>query len=227
MKLDSKPSDDWMPKHYIDLQCACLKYRGASIVTPVDWGLKIAMSPMPHVKFLSSAASKFRLAKLCEGLQEPEKEVKELECVGNRYFEGYSAQALVMLSFVALETHLRMMGIDWKEYKFERTKCDYKKFAQAIRDDFGLVGFTKLKNAMDQEKLQKRLDRFWNGSDSDLLAALSAIRNSFAHGKMGISRSISLDCAVETRKFLLSLIEKDCELVTLSLSEQDKSPLFT
>lgn len=227
MKLVLKSADDWMPIHYAKLQNACLKYGGASVVTPMDWGFTNPAFPEPHVKMLSSAASKFRLAKLCEGLREPEKEVMQSECVGNEYFDRYSAQVLVMLSFVALEAHLRMMELDWKNFKLERVNVEVKGFANTIRDDFGSSSFTKLRDAMDNARLRARLDEFWSGSDQELLAVLSAIRNSFSHGKMGISKSISIECAEEAKTFLLSVITADCELVTRSLVEQDRSLLLT
>ena len=67
-KIESSVSDAWMPTHYRKLQAACLAGATNSSITPMDFGFSIAASPKPHVQMLSSAASKYRLAKYCDGL---------------------------------------------------------------------------------------------------------------------------------------------------------------
>ncbi len=106
---------DWMPEHYTELQQACLSFAGSRKLTPMDFGITISGTPDLHVPHLSSAASKFRLARHCTGFAEPSPEERKAHRIGRGYFEKYSAQLLVMLGFVALETHLRMLGLDWRE----------------------------------------------------------------------------------------------------------------
>src|SRR6056297_1217100 len=67
-------SNSWMPSHYTSLSDACLTHAGSEHVTPMSWGMSIKQGPQAYVEHLSSAASKYRLASLCNGLKGPDPE---------------------------------------------------------------------------------------------------------------------------------------------------------
>lgn len=225
MKIETPSSVDWMPPHFSKLSRLCIKHGASPEVRPMCWGLSISAFSEPHVKLLSSAASKYRLAQYCEGLQGPSEEVRSAEGLGAEYFSKYSAQAMVMLSFVALEAYLRMLDTTWQKYSPTRSGVEHRPIAQLLRQDLDNGAFPKLKAAMHEAKLRKRLESFWDGDDSELLAVISALRNSFAHGKMGISKSVGVDCAQELKTYLLSVIREDAELISRSLEAQDATLL--
>ncbi len=223
--MSSSKSDEWMPRHYRDLKELSIEHIASSEVGPRCWGMSIETFPRPYVKHLSSAASKYRLAKHCYGLLGPSDEARAAAGIAPDFFDKYSSQALIMLSFVAFETHLRMLGTTWQKFPVERCGLDIRSIAEAVREDLGEEALTALAKAMDQDKLKNRIDKFLNGDDREFLAVVSALRNSFSHGKMGVSKSVSPSCAIETKEFMLDLIKCDAELISRSLREQDAALL--
>lgn len=214
----------WMPSHYQELSRVSLLHAASEGVTPMCWGMSITPRPEPHVKHLSSAAAKYRLAYLCTGLKGPDPATVS-ENIGAEYFDKYSAQAIVMLSYVAFETHLRMLNVKRNEYQIGRTGVDYKPIAASLRDEFEKGDFDKLVKAMDHHQLKERLKKFNDGSDGEVLAVLSAIRNSFSHGKMGVTNSVGLECAKGIKDYLLEVIKADAMLMARSMKDQDTSLL--
>ncbi|WP_386684266.1 hypothetical protein [Loktanella sp. R86503] len=184
----------------------------------MSWGFSIESSPVPHVKMLSSAASKYRLAKYCDGLMGTD-DVSEGVKLGTDSIEGYSAQLMVMLSFVALETHQRMLGSKWQDFPKSAAKPDFSKAAKGVRSSLKDHQLASLSKAMSDDRLKKRIKKFQDGDDLQVLAIISALRNSFSHGKMGISNSISLECGREIKSFLLQSIVDDTEAIISSFSE--------
>lgn len=218
-------SHAWMPVHFQKLSKVSLEFVGSKCVTPMNWGMSVTGWPEPHVKHLSSAASKYRLAMLCTGLKGPEGEAEHEISVGPSYFDQYSAQAIITLSYVAFETYLRMLGLSRQDYMLARAGTDYKPIAGLLRDELEGGSFSKLVKAMENKKLKERMIAFECGDDSELLAVCSALRNSFSHGKMGISHSVGLECAVKVKAYLLELIKADAELIIGSIKKQDASLL--
>lgn len=218
-------SASWMPYHFQKLQEACLKNGAGPNVTPMDIGFSIHTNPAPYVRLLSSSASKFRLAKYCKGLKGPEEEVRTEHRIGQDYFKKYSAQLIVTLSFVALETYLRMLQKEWASYQIQQNGKNLMNLTSKLRDEFSDEDFGKLITAMEHQKLKKRLREFWEGDDQQFLATISAIRNSFSHGKMGINRSVSYDCAEMIKDHLLDSIVLDTDLIIQALETQDPSVL--
>lgn len=82
-----------------------------------------------------------------------------------------------------------------------------------------------MKKQSIKEALQKRLTRFFDGEDCEILAVASAIRNGFAHGDMGLTDSINVEQSTKLRKLILSLIEADIDAVIEALGAQDRSLL--
>lgn len=224
-EIDTGGPQEWMPPHYVALSEASIWNAAQKAVTPMCWGMTIAVFPEPHVKHLSSAASKYRLAAVCEGLTGGKLANEEWTSLGAAYFEKYSAQALITLTFVAVESHLRMLGTKWQDFPHHRTELQISDLAELVRGDLGTDALEKLSKAMSEKKLKHRLKRFAEGEDTEVLAVISALRNAFAHGKLGVQKSISLDCARVSRQMLLDMIKSDTELIVRSLNSQDRSML--
>ena len=216
---EEKPPSTWYPKHYNDLNKVCLSVPNEKRSKLKTLGLKVDSGQKCYVRHLSSAASKYRLAKYCEGLREGLPSFDGDTELSQALIDGYSAQLIVTLAFVALESHLRMRDTQWQDFDCSPHQIYIKKLAELARESLLDEALCALQKAMDQSKLRKRLQGFRDGDNSEALAVMSALRNAFAHGKMGVKHSVDIASAGEIREVLLQLIAADCKQMIASLSD--------
>lgn len=214
-----KPKSTWYPKHYDDLNNVCIAVPNGLKSKLDAQGLKIDTSQKRYVRHLSSAASKYRLAKYCEGIREALPDFDGDTEPSQENINGYSAQLIVMLAFVALESHLRMRDTSWQDFDFSCHQHHIEKLAALARKSLSDEALCALQKAMVNDKLRKRLQRFRDGDNNEALAVMSAIRNAFAHGKMGVTHSVDLVSAKKIRSALLEMIAGDCEQMVASLTD--------
>lgn len=216
---EEKPPSTWYPEHYHDLNTVCVSVPNEKRSKLKTLGLKVVSDQKRYVLHLSSAASKYRLAKYCEGLREGLPSFDGDTELSQQLVEGYSAQLIVMLAFVALESHLRMRDTTWQDFDFSRHQIHKEKLAALARKSLSDEALCALQRAMDRANLRKRLQGFRDGDNNEALAVMSAVRNAFAHGKMGVKNSVDIASAGEIREVLLKLIAADCEQMIASLSD--------
>lgn len=216
---------DWMDSRFSRLGGACKSARLANDLNPAALSITIEGRPEPLVTGLSSAATKYRLAKYCTGLALPDPGVLEWGGIREEYFEGYSAQLIVVLSIVALETYARIFQHKWWDFAPQPDHAGVSDLAADLRKslDKKLRGGMKKKSIT--EKLGKRLAHFFGGDDCEVLAVAVVIRNGFAHGDMGLTDSINFEQSTKLRRLILSLIEADIDAVIAALGAQDRSLL--
>ena len=216
---EQKPPSTWYPIHYNDLNKVCLSVPNEKRSKLKTLGLTVVSDQKCYVLHLSSAASKYRLAKYCEGLREGLPSFDGDTELSPALIDGYSAQLIVTLAFVALESHLRMRNTQWQHFDVSLHPSHIEKLAKLARESLLDEALCALQRAMDQSKLQKRLKRFRDGDNNQALAVMSALRNAFAHSKMGVKNSVDIAFAGKVRKVLLELIAADCQQMITSLSD--------
>ncbi|WP_298679369.1 hypothetical protein [uncultured Lentibacter sp.] len=215
-----KPKSTWYPKHYDDLNNVCIAVPNGSESKLNALGVTTDTSQKRYVRHLSSAASKYRLAKYCEGFRDALPDFDGDTEPSQELINGYSAQLIVMLAFVALESHLRMRDTSWQDFDFSSHQTHTVKLAELARKSLSDEALCALQRAMDNANLRRRLQRFREGDNNEALAVMSAVRNAFAHGKMGVKFSVDLSSAKAIRDALLDLIVADCEQMIAFLSEE-------
>ena len=216
---EEKPPSTWYPKHYNDLNEVCLSVPNEKRSKLKTLGLKVDSGQKRYVRHLSSAASKYRLAKYCEGLREGLPSFDGDTELSQALIDGYSAQLIVTLAFVALESHLRMRDTQWQDFDCSLHQIYIEKLAELARKSLSDEALCALQRAMHRANLHTRLQGFREGDNNEALAVMSALRNAFAHGKMGVQNFVDIASAGEIRKVLLQLIAADCKQMIASLSD--------
>ena len=216
---EEKPPSTWYPTHYNDLNKVCLSVPNEKRSKLKTLGLKVDSGQKRYVRHLSSAASKYRLARYCEGLREGIPSLDGDTELSQALIDGYSAQLIVTLAFVALESHLRMRDTQWQDFDCSLHQIYIEKLAELARKSLSDEALCALQRAMDLANLQTRLQGFREGDNNEALAVMSALRNAFAHGKMGVQNFVDIASAGEIRKVLLQLIAADCKQMIASLSD--------
>lgn len=218
--------NEWWEADFRELQKVAAGARLGRVTRPENYGFTIQGTMNTYIVDLPSAASKYRLAKFAIGFEQPDERMRYANRIGEKYFEEYSAQLLVMLAFVALETWLRVRQRSWYNADINRSGLAFAPLASKLRSEIGSDGLNFLAKAMDSKDLQERVRDFAAKDDARLLHVLSAIRNAFAHGKLGVQSAISLDTAHDIRDLLLGLVMEDCRRISECLRDQKVTGLI-
>lgn len=160
-----------------------------------------------RVDGLSSAASKWRLARAVDGLSYS---AEDEAGISNALADAYSAQARVTLSVIAFEAFARIFSVkDWRNVQTLVFKEIENKLCEEVREFLEKDSILEKLKLGSRPKQAESLDNFVSGVDVELYPVCVAIRNAFAHGKIG-SRPRLTDLAPKLQDFVLCGIENYC-----------------
>ncbi len=191
--------NNWVPQEFEDLRLSAL----GSVQSAKARGYDIRKSPQgkDYVYGLLKAASKFKLAKSISDVQYVD--------YAERTRVHYTAQIKITAAFVAFEAYSRLRNNRRWHSLADVISGNYLVEASEIRKSISLKSLTELRNFMDRQALQDRLDNFSNGNLQEVFSVACALRNGFAHGLYG-SRGQFYRASLKLRPLILKAIKEDC-----------------